>query len=948
MASGAWPNWQAGEQRGHQLAADLSTATTTVPRPTFTVIICAYTMDRWEDLRRAIASVRTQTEQPREVVLVIDHCPALLWRARQQLSGVVIAANHFEQGLSGSRNTGLAEAGGDVVAFLDDDAAADAEWIARLADAYQDSRVLGVGGLVRPWWEPARPSWFPSELDWVVGCSYQGMPTSSAPVRNFIGANMSFRRSVLNGSGGFSTSLGRVGSVPLGCEETELCLRVSQRYPAGVLLYEPAAAVSHWVRKQRTTWRYLGYRCYAEGLSKATVARLAGARRALASERTYVRSAIPRGLKRSLADAAHGRRGGLKAAFALVAAVAITGAGYLAGKVAAGGAKRIAAPVSRWQVIGTSRGISRTALAPWASLAACLALWAYGLGQVNVARMHTAGLGLVSVLPITFWLALAGLMISFCWSVTNRDTRWPVLAAHVVALVLILHATPAVLYETLRYSWAWKHVGVVSYIARNGIDFHLGGVLGVYQGWPGFFALNAFLTSVSGLGTALRYAPWVLPVNDLLWLGPVVLIARAFTSDQRLIWLAAWLFELGNWVGQDYFSPQAFAYFLYLTVLAVCLRWLAHPRLDPSLSLTGPGLTAPVKPGPREAAERSSPRPWVLVLCLVPLMAAIASSHQLTPFILIGALTMLVAFRQLRPWWLPVLMTVITVGWALYAGLPWLAANQAQVFGGLGDPWANTATHLIGQAKVPSTQILVDWGSRAVSAVIGLLAFIGFWRYRRHNVALARSSWNRVAVLAIAALPAAAANSYGGEIIFRVFLFALPFLAIAAAAAFFPHRRAAWSGSVRAVLAVITLALAAGFSLSNYGQEAMNYFSPQEVAASKWLYQTAPPGALIISADTNYPWAFVHYNWYTYNFLDAPPAFSRSVVRAPVQTIGRMMARSPRVSYLILTRSQAEAIRLYGTWPPAAYQHLAEALRTSGKFRVVYHNADAAVLQLAQ
>ena len=127
----------------------------------------------------------------------------------------------------------------------------------------------------------------------------------------------------------------------------------------------------------------------------------------------------------------------------------------------------------------------------------------------------------------------------------------------------------------------WKHVGVIDYIATNGIHFNLVGELGVYQGWPGFFALNAVLTSASGLHTALSYAPWVLLLNDLLWLGPVILIARAFTSDQRLIWTTAWLFELGNWVGQDYFSPQAFAFFLYLTVIAVCLRWLWHPRIGP-------------------------------------------------------------------------------------------------------------------------------------------------------------------------------------------------------------------------------------------------------------------------------------------------------------------------------------------------------------------------------
>jgi hypothetical protein len=899
-------------------AATTGAATTDAPdRPDVSVVVCAYTMDRWPDLRRAIRSVREQSEQAREVIVVADHCPALLRRARRTMPDVISIPNGSERGLSGSRNTGAAKARGAVVAFIDDDAAADPGWLAGLADGYRDPRVLGVGGLVRPEWAAGRPAWFPPELDWVVGCSHRGMPAVSATVRNFIGANMSFRRDVLDGSGGFSGRLGRVGSTPLGCEETELCLRVSGDHPDGILLYDPAASVRHKVPEQRATWRYLCSRCYAEGLSKATVSRMAGARRGLSAERSYLSSTVPRGLAGSLARAARGQRGELLSAAALVTAVLVTSAGYLRGRVTG----------------------SRAAFESWlcvAGLAACLALWACGLATADVARLPVSWLGLVSVLPVTFWAALAVLMASFAWSVTREGVRWPLLAAHLVMLVAILHATPAILYGTLRYSWAWKHVGVVDYIARHGIDFRLGGVLGIYQDWPGFFALNAFLTTGSGLRTALGYAPWVLPLNDLLWLAPVMLIARAFTADRRLIWTAAWLFELGNWVGQDYFSPQAFAFFLYLTVIAVCLRWLWHPRIGPP-------------PSAGAGTDREPPRTWVLVLALVAPMAAIASSHQLTPFMLLGALTLLVLFRQVRPRGLPVLMAVITAGWIGYGGLPWLEANRAQVLRGLGDPWGNTAAHLVGQGQVPTGQIVVDWGARGVSAAIGLLAVAGYIRFRRHGDARSRRSWDRLAVLAAAAVPAVAASSYGGEIIFRVYLFALPFMAIAAAAAFFPHPAAGRSPALAAVLAVAAMELAVGFALGNYGQEAVNYFTPQEVAAASWLYRTAPPGTLVVAADNNFPWAFVHYNWYGYAFLDAPASFSKTVLRAPVTAIARVMGHNgTRPSYLILTASQAAAIRLTGTWPPAAYQRVRQAVLASPRFRVVYRNDDASILRLVR
>lgn len=915
-------------------------------RPTVSVVVCAFTEERWDDLSRAVSSLHQQTEPAYEIIVVIDHCPALYQRARRELPGVTVVENRFQQGLSGGRNTGVARAQGDVVAFLDDDAAADPDWIAVIADCYIDPSVVGAGGLVRPAWDVGRPSWFPAELDWVVGCSYRGLPGSSAPVRNFIGANMCFRREAIEGAGGFSAALGRVGALPLGCEETELCIRLSQRYPGSALIYEPAAAVSHRVRRHRATWAYLWSRCYAEGRSKAAVASMAGARRALASERSYLRTTIPRGVGRSLAGAARGRLSGLLTAFALVSAVLVTATGYLAGPAAARRPREAGpATASPNDSHALRRAVSPARVA-WAGVGVSLTLWAVSLAQLNVASVPTAGLGLIPALPVTFWAAAGTLVLSYCAAVARRAIRWPVMAAHLVALVAVLHATPAIVYGTLRYSWAWKHIGVVDFIIHHGVVFNLGGVLGPYQAWPGFFALNSFLTTGAGQASPLSYASWALPVNDLLWLAAVVLIARAFTSDQRLVWTAAWLFELGNWVGADYFSPQAFAFFLYLTVIAVCLRWLWDPRA----AVPQPGVPQ-LDDVPPAAAGPQLPRSArvLLVACLLPVMAAMASSHQLTPFMLISALTLLAVFRQLRPLVLPLVMAVITAGWILYGALPWLTANSSQVFAGFGLPWANTAAHLVGGAQVPLDQVIVEWGARFLSLILACLAVAGFFRYRRRHGQLARRSWNRTALLAVAAVPSVAANSYGGEIIFRAFLFALPFMAVTAAAVFFPHPRAGRALRTGVALAVVSLVLAASASLANYGQEAINYFTPREVAASQWLYRTAPPGSWVIAANSNYPWAFAHYSDYSYSFLASPPGPGWNVRRDPVNAVRRIMRRhhSPG-SYLILTTSQAEMEYLTGTWPRGVFGRVTRDLVASGKFRVVYRNPDALILQLSR
>jgi GT2 family glycosyltransferase len=298
--------------------------------PSLTVVVCAYTLDRWEDLRAAIGSVRGQDRPADEIVLVIDHCQELYELACVSLPGIRVVQNRERKGLSGARNTGVATARGEVVAFLDDDAAADPNWTDCMLEHYGDPRVMGVGGLVRPWWVTGRPVWFPPEFDWVVGCSYRGLPERPAPVRNFIGANMSFRRAEMVSAGGFRTDLGRVGTRPLGCEETELCLRIAARRPDAVLLYEPAAAVRHRVPGTRSNWAYFRARCYAEGLSKALVARHSGSRAALASERTYLRSTIPRAFARTLRL---DRPGALRTLAALSTGVCATVAGYAVGRM---------------------------------------------------------------------------------------------------------------------------------------------------------------------------------------------------------------------------------------------------------------------------------------------------------------------------------------------------------------------------------------------------------------------------------------------------------------------------------------------------------------------------------------------------------------------------------------------------------------------------------------
>jgi GT2 family glycosyltransferase len=302
-------------------------------RPGISVIICAYADERRQQLAAAVASAREQSAPALEIIVVIDHNRALLARASRELPDARVVPNDGVRGLSGARNTGVSIARGEVVAFLDDDATAAPDWLEWLSRPYSDPRVLGVGGAIEPQWADGRPAGFPAEFQWVVGCSYVGMPERRSVVRNVIGANMSLRRELFGLAGGFRSEVGRLGRLPLGCEETELCIRARQRQPDGLFLYEPRARVLHHVPRSRTTWRYFASRCVAEGLSKAQVAAWTGSADALASERVYVRRTLPAGVRRGLAAARRGDLAGLARAGRIVAGLALTTLGYVTGSV---------------------------------------------------------------------------------------------------------------------------------------------------------------------------------------------------------------------------------------------------------------------------------------------------------------------------------------------------------------------------------------------------------------------------------------------------------------------------------------------------------------------------------------------------------------------------------------------------------------------------------------
>ncbi len=305
--------------------------------PTTSVVVCAYTLDRWELLSAAVRAAALQAHRPCEVLLVVDHNDALAERARDELAdaGITVVENRHARGLSGARNTGVEDAHGEIVAFLDDDAVPEPGWLGALVAPFTDRSVAATGGVARPAWSQGRPAWFPREFDWVVGCSYEGQAPGVADIRNPLGCNMAFRRTALSAVDGFRSDVGRIGGRPLGCEETELCIRLRQATPTARIVSVPGAVVDHFVTPDRHRFTYFRRRCYAEGISKAVVTEAVGAGDGLSSERTYVTRALPRGLVQGLRASVDDRSfDGAARSAAIVAGLGFTVAGFVRGKVA--------------------------------------------------------------------------------------------------------------------------------------------------------------------------------------------------------------------------------------------------------------------------------------------------------------------------------------------------------------------------------------------------------------------------------------------------------------------------------------------------------------------------------------------------------------------------------------------------------------------------------------
>ena len=291
------------------------------------IVICTHRSERYEDFVEAIDSLNAQSgeNEKLEIVVVVDGNRELYDKILKiGIEGadkvdVKVILNEKNLGLSESRNKGIKEAKGDIIAFFDDDAVADEDWLKELARMYREYDAIAAGGRLMPRWITKKPKLLPEEYYWLIGATHKGFPEEVTEVRNTFGSNLSFKADVLKALEGFRGEMGVKGKGLLQGEETELCERMREKFGRGVV-YSPDAIVYHKVFPERLRLRFLLRRAFWQGYSKRVMKEMGYS---ISEESDFLRSLMLKSIPERL------KKGELQKLIFMLICTTVIGVGYL-------------------------------------------------------------------------------------------------------------------------------------------------------------------------------------------------------------------------------------------------------------------------------------------------------------------------------------------------------------------------------------------------------------------------------------------------------------------------------------------------------------------------------------------------------------------------------------------------------------------------------------------
>jgi hypothetical protein len=564
-----------------------------------------------------------------------------------------------------------------------------------------------------------------------------------------------------------------------------------------------------------------------------------------------------------------------------------------------------------------------------------LGAWAYGLSQIRPGAVGM--LGLLADANVWFLLGLAALLAGALLELARPEPRTWLLGAYLASLIVAIYATVPILYTVPEYGWVYKHIGIAQALGTYG---RVTDPSNIYQQWPAFFAAVASVSRLSRFGP-LSFAAWgplAFELADALLLAGIfrLVASRMMAGSRRIVWLALFLYEgLMAWVGQDYLSPQAFGYLLWLGIAAIFLRWLLAPAPPPgrrgaigrARAFLAAGRPAPPKSAP--AAQ------WLALALIAVLYFAIVAAHQLTPYFALLAVGSLVILGLLRRGWLLLLMLVVIAGGYLIPHYDLISQSFGGLFSG-----GNVLQNASGVG-------VYHPGAEATTAQVVRGLAIGMWLLTLAAIALRWRAPGRVAAIAALAFSPffiILVQDYGGEAIYRVYMFSLPWCAllIAGMLAGLPPvlRRSA------AALACLA-ALAAGLQ-GLYGPVSVDSFTPAELTASLWLYAHAPRGSVLVVAADNFPgFETADYNDYDEQVIPADPQFGVSWLdESNMAVVEQWLASFGHHDiFVVFSHSMAAYTGYFGA--PHGYAQLAQAAQSTIGWSVVYRTADTTIYRVS-
>ena len=584
-------------------------------------------------------------------------------------------------------------------------------------------------------------------------------------------------------------------------------------------------------------------------------------------------------------------------------------------------------------------------------LPVAVVLWLAGARAVDPAAMNDYGL--LPALPVVYFVGLWLLVVSASLLLAREQLSPLRLGLHLVVLVIMLHGTVPLIFRQPNFPWVYKHIGVVNYIQLHG---GLDTSVDIYQNWPGFFAIAAWFDRVAGVASPIAYAAWAPVYFNLLTCLELAFVFRWLPISRRVRWLALYLFVAGNWVGQDYFAPQAMAFTLSLAVFGLLLARFQSDR-PPMLvrrirrlasRLASPRFETPPEPG-GEGPSSAPPRA-VTMGVLLAIFAVVVATHPLSPYVVILGAGVLTAAGMVRPRWLVAALVALAVGY-LFVRLPYIRRTQ-DLFASLGDPLHNVDSSQPSAGVPMKGRRLTALAAPALIAGLCGLGMIGILQRLR-----TRRTVLLIALLAASPALIALGQSYGGEAIFRIYLFSLPWIAVLAASAIDPgsRPRPLWSATKIAIVLSVTVAL---FMSAFFGAEELYLVRAGEVEASHYFYDHAEPDSVFFTVTAlMFPIRVsAHYDRFQ-AMGDNPPNLLTTVDQFRHRMLGPddLPAISAFVDnhviggapgrYLILSTGQDVYARVLGLLPAGSMASLDRALSESDDWSVDFRNSDAVIFR---